>query len=138
MVRSAQVIGVLTASSLARARSEAIMLLAERDAGARAAVLLNEERLRRPAGLPHGLGDAVRLRVLAAETDAEHAADVGMRGQRQHEADGVVVVVAAGEADDVHVRLAFGDLLRHEARALHGVDHEQVIADAFAAVACEG
>ena len=113
------------------------MLFAVRDARARAAVLLNEKGLGRTAGGAHRLGDAVRLRVLAAEAHGEHAADVGMRGQREHEADGVVVVVAAGEADDVRVGLVFGDLLRHEARALDGVDHEQMIANAFAAVGAE-
>ena len=102
-----------------------------------AAVFLNEKGLSRAAGGAHGFGDAMRLRILAAETHSKHAADVGMRGQRQHQADGVVVVVAAGKADDVRVWLVFGDLLRNEAGALHGVDHQQLIANAFAAIGAE-
>jgi hypothetical protein len=37
----------------------------------------------------------------------------------------------------VRVGLVFGDLLRHEARAFNGVDDQQMIADAFAAVGAE-
>src|SRR5579862_5656153 len=77
------------------------------------------------------------LRVFATETYAQDATNVRMRGEGQHEADCVVVVVAAGESDYVHVRLALRDLLRDKARALDRVDHEEVIANAFAAVFAE-
>ena len=100
-------------------------------------MLLNEEGLGRPAGLADGFGDAVRLGVFATETDAENAADVRMRGEREHEPDGVVVVVAAGETDDVDVGLAFADLLRDKAGALDGVDDEEVVANSLAAVFAE-
>ena len=60
-----------------------------------------------------------------------------MRGERQHEANGVVVVVAAGKPDYMDAWLALGDLLRDKARAFDRVNDEEVVANALATVFAE-
>ena len=71
---------------------------------------------------------------LAPETDGEDSAYVRMPRQGEHQADGVLVVVTAGEADDVGIRLILYDGVGNKLRALHGVDHQQQVADAFLAL----
>ena len=54
--------------------------------------------------------------------------------EREHEADGVGIVVAAGKTDDVDVFLTRRDGVGDMLRALHRVDDEHEIADALASV----
>ncbi len=77
------------------------------------------------------------LRVFAAQADGENRADVGMPAEREHEADGVRIVVAAGKADDMGVRFIAGDGVGDELGALNGVDYERDVADPLFAVGAE-
>jgi len=57
-----------------------------------------------------------------------------MPRQRQHEPDGIGIIVTAGEADDMDVRFTLGDSMSDELRAFDRVDHEDQIADALAPI----
>ena len=97
-------------------------------------MILDEERLGRTARIANYLGQARRLGVLAPEADGENSADVRVARQGKHQADGVLVVVAAWKADDVGIGLTLRDGVGDKLRALHGVHHQQQIADTFASV----
>ena len=106
------------------------------DRGARAAGLLDDQRLDRPARLADHLGQAVAVETLAAQRDQQHRADVRMGADPPHDAIGVGVGIAAGKADQVDALLAEGqgNLAGHVMGTLDQVGDDDVVADAFAAV----
>ena len=114
---------------------------AERDARLRAADLLQVKRLGRAAVGPREVADAVRLDIFAAVADDEHGADVRMNAVGQHALhDGLIVQTCerAGDIDVPVLRLKMRrDGLCDVLAALHGVEHEDLVADALAAVRAE-
>ncbi len=96
--------------------------------------MLDEEPFGWPARGAHRIGQFLGLGIYATEANGEHGAHVWMPSQREHQANGISVVVTAGEADDVDVRLAFSDGMGDVLGAFDGVDDEHEIANAFAAI----
>ena len=114
---------------------------AERDARLRAADLLQVKRLGRAAVGPREVADAVRLDIFAAVADDEYGADVRMDAVGQHALHDGLIVQTCERAGDVDVPVLRLKMCRNGLcdvlAALHGVEHEDLVADALAAVRAE-
>lgn len=87
---------------------------------------------------PREVADAVRLDIFAAVADDEHGADIRMDAVGQHALHDCLIVQTCERAGDIDVpvlRLKMRrDGLCDVLAALHGVEHEDLVADALAAV----
>ena len=101
-----------------------------------AAGLLDHEQIDGPAAGVNRAAQLLAIEALAAERHEQHGADIRMRAQPLHHLERVLVRVAAGETDQVHVIGArlLDDEPRDVMRALDQVGDRDDIADALAAV----
>ena len=107
-----------------------------RDGGGGAAHILNEKPACGASALAGGFGQPLGLGVFAAQTDREHRAHIGVPDEREQQPHGILVVRAAGKADQLGlavVRLP-DDLLGNKMRALDCIHDQYLVADADRAV----
>ena len=76
------------------------------DRRSRAAGLLDDQRLDRPAGAADDFRQAVAVETLAAQGDQQHRAHIGMRADPPQDAIGIRIRIAAGKADQMDALLA--------------------------------
>ena len=109
------------------------------DRAARAAELLDHRDLDRAAGALDRGHQSRAVELLAAQRDEQDGADIGMGAQGVHHVLGVGVGVAAGKADqlDAFALERRGDGAGDVVRALDQVGHQDMVADALAAVLAE-